>query len=57
MLAGLLVPTTMAGHPFWNESDPPTRAQHRIQFLKNLAMVGRLLEVVAGGGSRHAEKE
>ncbi len=56
-LAGLLVPTTLAGHPFWNESDPAARTQQRTQFLKNLAMLGGLLEVVAGGRPRHAERE
>ncbi len=47
VLAALLVPTTLAGHAFWTESDPRSRAQQRIQFFKNLCMLGGLLEVVA----------
>ncbi|GAA2002097.1 DoxX family protein [Catenulispora subtropica] len=42
-LAGTLVPTTYAGHPFWEIKDPADRAQQRIHFLKNLAMFGGLL--------------
>ena len=49
VLAGSLVPTTMAGHRFWEETDPNARAQQRIHFLKNAAMLGGLLEVVARG--------
>jgi uncharacterized membrane protein YphA (DoxX/SURF4 family) len=45
VLAGLLVPTTLAGHPFWHELDPKARAQQRLQFLKNLCMLGGVLEV------------
>ena len=43
ILAGSLVPTTVAAHPFWNESDPQKRAQQKIQFLKNLGLLGGLL--------------
>lgn len=43
LLAGSLVPTTLAAHPFWNESDPQKRAQQRVQFLKNLGLLGGLL--------------
>jgi len=42
-LAGTLVPTTVAGHAFWNETDPAQRAGQRIHFLKNVAMLGGLL--------------
>jgi len=44
-LAASLVPTTLAGHHFWNESDPKARAAQRIHFLKNTAMLGGLLLV------------
>jgi uncharacterized membrane protein YphA (DoxX/SURF4 family) len=40
---GALVPTTVAGHAFWSETDPAAKQQQRIQFLKNLAMGGGLL--------------
>lgn len=42
-LAGSLVPTTLAGHPFWTIDDPAERAAQRIHFLKNMAMLGGLL--------------
>jgi putative oxidoreductase len=42
-LAGTLVPTTIAGHPFWNAEDPQERKQQRIHFLKNMSMLGGLL--------------
>lgn len=45
-LAGSLVPTTLAGHRFWDiEGDPARRSAQRIQFLKNAAMLGGLLLV------------
>lgn len=47
LLAGSLVPTTIAGHRFWEESDPAARAQQRTHFLKNAAMLGGLLAVLA----------
>ncbi|MEU6406574.1 DoxX family protein [Streptomyces sp. NPDC046985] len=43
VLAVSLVPTTVAGHPFWQEKDPAERAGQRISFLKNLSMLGGLL--------------
>ncbi len=46
LLAGALVPTTLVGHPFWKEENPANRANQQIQFFKNLAMLGGLLEVV-----------
>jgi len=46
-LAGTLVPTTIAGHPFWAEEDPAARKQQRIHFLKNLTMLGGLLIAAA----------
>jgi putative oxidoreductase len=46
-LAGTLVPTTLAGHPFWQAEEEPDRAQQRIHFLKNLSMLGGLLIAAA----------
>jgi uncharacterized membrane protein YphA (DoxX/SURF4 family) len=43
ILASSLVPTTAAGHQFWNESDPAARKNQLIHFLKNLSMIGGLL--------------
>jgi uncharacterized membrane protein YphA (DoxX/SURF4 family) len=48
-LAGSLVPTTLAGHRFWEEESEAGRAQQTIQFLKNLAMLGGLLLVIEHG--------
>jgi putative oxidoreductase len=42
-LAGSLVPTTIAGHAFWKESDPAKRRQQRVHFIKNVSMLGGLL--------------
>jgi uncharacterized membrane protein YphA (DoxX/SURF4 family) len=50
-LAGSLVPTTLAGHPFWQMDDPAERAMHRAQFLKNVGLMGgALLAAVDTGG-------
>ena len=45
-LAGSLIPTTLAGHSYWQVEDPATRKVQRIQFHKNLAMIGGLLFAV-----------
>jgi putative oxidoreductase len=42
-LAGSLVPTTLAGHAYWTVEDPAARKLQRIQFHKNMAMIGGLL--------------
>lgn len=42
-LAVSLVPTTAAGHRFWEESDPQQRSNQRVHFLKNVSMMGGLL--------------
>lgn len=43
LLAGSLVPTTLAGHRYWEEQDETKRAQQRIHFYKNLSMLGGLM--------------
>jgi putative oxidoreductase len=42
-LAGSLIPTTLAGHSYWKAEDSATRKMQRIQFHKNMAMIGGLL--------------
>jgi putative oxidoreductase len=42
-LAATVPPTTLAGHPYWNETDPAARANQRIHFLKNMSLTGGLL--------------
>ncbi|CAL9604952.1 hypothetical protein SUDANB6_05529 [Streptomyces sp. enrichment culture] len=63
-VAATLVPTTLAAHRFWEVDDPGERAQQRIQFLKNLSMLGGLLIAADDTGAapsllwrgRHAAK-
>lgn len=42
-LAVSLVPTTFGGHRYWEETDPQSRANQRVQFFKNVSMLGGLL--------------
>jgi putative oxidoreductase len=42
-LAGSLIPTTLAGHAYWNVEDPAARKMQQIQFHKNMALIGGLL--------------
>jgi len=51
-IAATLVPTTAAGHRFWEVTDDQERAQQRIHFLKNLAMFGGLLIAAADTAGR-----
>jgi len=54
LLAGSLVPTTLAGHRFWEEEDEMRRAQQRIHFFKNLSMLGGLILAAADTGGRES---
>jgi uncharacterized membrane protein YphA (DoxX/SURF4 family) len=47
VLAATLVPTTAAGHRFWEKSDPAERAAQRVHFFKNVSMLGGL--IIASG--------
>jgi uncharacterized membrane protein YphA (DoxX/SURF4 family) len=51
-IAVTLVPTTAAGHRFWEVEDEKERAQQRIHFLKNLAIFGGLLIAAADTAGR-----
>jgi putative oxidoreductase len=42
-LAVSIVPTTLAGHRFWEHDDPQQKAGQTIHFLKNLGLLGGLL--------------
>ena len=42
-VAGSLVPTTIAGHAFWTVEDPAARKLQKVQFHKNVGMLGGLL--------------
>jgi putative oxidoreductase len=43
LLAGSTVPTTLAGHRFWEETDPKVQFEKTAHFVKNLGMLGGLL--------------
>jgi putative oxidoreductase len=43
LLAGTLVPTTLAGHPFWEQEEAAQKAGHQVHFLKNVGLIGGLL--------------
>jgi putative oxidoreductase len=42
-LLASMVPTTYAGHRFWELDDPKQRSEQTVHFLKNLAIAGGLL--------------
>jgi uncharacterized membrane protein YphA (DoxX/SURF4 family) len=42
-LIGSIIPTTYAGHRFWDEADPTTRTQQKMHFLKNVGLLGGLI--------------
>ncbi|SDT12794.1 Uncharacterized membrane protein YphA, DoxX/SURF4 family [Nocardioides scoriae] len=43
VLAASLAPTTVAGHPFWEEKDPQARQAQQLHFFKNLSVLGGLI--------------
>lgn len=45
-LIGSLVPTTAAGHAFWTIDDPAAHKAQRVQFYKNMALIGGLVFAV-----------
>jgi uncharacterized membrane protein YphA (DoxX/SURF4 family) len=47
VLALSLVPTTLAGHRFWDVEDPTQRTQQKLHFFKNLSVLGGL--IIASG--------
>jgi uncharacterized membrane protein YphA (DoxX/SURF4 family) len=53
VLASVLVPTTLVGHPFWEETAASGRAAQQTHFLKNLGLFGGLLLVIA---DEHADR-
>ena len=65
VLAASLIPTTAAGHRFWEADEDATRAQQRLHFFKNVSIIGGL--IIAAGDTegrpgvawraRHAAKD
>jgi uncharacterized membrane protein YphA (DoxX/SURF4 family) len=43
LLAATLVPSTLAGHRFWEETDPAVKGNQKIHFFKNVSLFGGLL--------------
>ncbi|MFC7342440.1 DoxX family protein [Saccharopolyspora griseoalba] len=43
LLAGSIVPTTLAAHAYWEYEDPQERAAQQVHFMKNLGLLGGLL--------------
>lgn len=43
LLAGSLIPSTLAKYPFWSLSDPDEKAAARSHFLKNISILGGVL--------------
>jgi uncharacterized membrane protein YphA (DoxX/SURF4 family) len=62
VLIGSLIPTTYAGHRFWEETDDDRRKQQWVHFLKNLGLLGGLILVAdtrkkpANRGRRQTKK-
>lgn len=54
VLAASLVPTTYAGHAWWQHDEAEARSGHRTQFGKNAAVLGGLLAVA--GTPRHSHR-
>ncbi len=44
-----LIPITIMMHPFWKEKEPNARMMERIQFTKNIAIIGALILLVSIG--------
>lgn len=44
-----LIPTSIMMHAFWKETDQNAKMMERIQFTKNLAIVGALLLLISIG--------
>jgi len=48
IIAASLIPTTAAGHAFWEIDDPMQRKMQQVQFVKNLTMLGGVVMILAG---------
>ena len=52
LLAGTMVPTTLAGHRFWETQDPEQKVSDRVEFFKNVSLIGGLLITALDTGGR-----
>ena len=55
-LAANLIPTTLAGHRFWEEDDDAGRMGQQVHFLKNVSLLGGLFAVIAMERYRDAQR-
>lgn len=44
-----LIPTTIVMHAFWKETEPNARMMERIQFAKNVGLIGSLILLISIG--------
>jgi putative oxidoreductase len=51
-LVGSMIPTTYAGHPYWQHQDEAKRFADRIHFFKNLSLIGALVGLVVARRER-----
>lgn len=47
LLAGSVIPTTLAEHRFWESEDPAERSRQQAHFLKNVSLLGGLVIAAA----------
>jgi uncharacterized membrane protein YphA (DoxX/SURF4 family) len=52
LLAGSMVPTTLAGHRFWETTDPEQKVSDKVEFFKNVSLLGGLLIAALDTGGR-----
>lgn len=52
LLAGSIVPTTLAAHSYWEIEDPQERAGQQIHFLKNTGLLGGLMLAAVDTGGK-----
>lgn len=57
VLAASLIPTTIAGHRFWEQSDRSVRAHERIEFLSNVSIFGGLVGTIVTARGRRSRGE
>lgn len=50
LLVIFLIGTNLKMHAYWKETDPQTQSGERIHFMKNAAIIGALLILIALGG-------
>ncbi len=56
ILLGTLIPTTAAGHRFWDQKDPALKSKAELGFFNNLATAGGLMLVLLAPRKKKAKK-